>query len=96
MSFKLTERDINKFYCFYKLKHKTQMFKNIKGVKLFLNRMNHTVLVADTALKIVAVKDLMKIGVNIERLYCSALLHDIGHTPYGHAGEEKINELFLI
>lgn len=95
MSFKLTERDINKFYCFYNLKHKTQMFKNIKGVKLFLNRMNHTVLVANTALKIVAVKDLTKIGVNIERLYCSALLHDIGHTPYGHAGEEKINELFL-
>jgi len=95
MLLNLNERDISEFYCFYKLKYKTQMFKNIDGVKLFLNRMNHTILVAKTASKIAVEKDLMKIGVDKERLFCSALLHDIGHTPYGHAGEEKINELFL-
>lgn len=105
MKYSLTKTDINKFECYRFLKDKTQMIKvippkrmkngKIISKKSFLNRMKHTTLVAETALKILDTKNLEKIGVDKNRLYCSALLHDVGHTPYGHAGEDAINELFI-
>lgn len=97
---RITVDEINKFYGYINLKRKTQMIRNIPPVKSgfkkrFLNRMSHTELVRNIAIQIFVEKRLYLKGVDASRLECSALLHDVGHTPYGHAGEDAINSLFL-
>ena len=69
------------------------MIRNIGDDASFTNRTSHSNDVEKTCCSIVDEKDLKEL-VNLERLKISALLHDIGHTPFGHAGEDIINSLF--
>lgn len=82
----------NKF--FSKLNEKTQMIRKLNKCDTFTDRHEHTKEVVETCREIIYTKNINNI-VNEDLLFCSAVLHDIGHTPFGHAGEEEINELFL-
>lgn len=93
MAIKSINATKNIFY--QKLSQKTQMIRNI-GFKnvYFTNRLIHTKEVAENCKLIVKTKNINGL-VDFDRLVNSALLHDLGHTPFGHAGEDIINDLFL-
>jgi len=82
---------------FEKLKDKTQMTKTMPGPNqdiVFTNRLSHTKDVISICEQIVKVHNLENC-VNNDRLLDSAFAHDVGHTPFGHAGEEQLDSLFL-
>lgn len=94
----ITESSINEFRLFKKLDKKTQMIRNIQGKDIkchFTDRKVHTILVKEVCREIYNRKFSDVSNVNLERLKCSALLHDIGHTPFGHSCEDELNDLFL-
>jgi len=72
---------------FRRLKHKTQVFLSPSGDH-YRTRLTHTLEVAQIARTIA--KALM---LNEDLVEAIALGHDIGHTPFGHAGEESLNEI---
>lgn len=72
---------------FRRLEAKTQVF-TIRYSDHFRNRLTHTLEVSQIA-RIVA----DALGLNSELAEALALVHDIGHPPFGHAGEKKLNEL---
>lgn len=72
---------------FRRLKHKTQVFLSPSGDH-YRTRLTHTLEVAQIARTIA--KALM---LNEELVEAIALGHDIGHTPFGHAGEDSLNEI---
>jgi len=72
---------------FRRLKHKTQVFL-IPGGDHYRTRMTHTLEVSQIA------RTLAKaLCLNEELTEAIALGHDLGHTPFGHAGEEILNEI---
>ena len=71
---------------FRRMMHKTQIFNANKGDH-YRNRLTHTLEVSQIARSIG--KDL---GLNDELVEAIALGHDLGHTPFGHAGERAINK----
>ena len=82
---------------FEKLKEKTQMTKTMPGPNqdiVFADRLSHTKNVKSICEQIVRVHNLENC-VNNDRLLNSAFAHDVGHTPFGHAGEEQLDSLFL-
>jgi dGTPase len=72
---------------FRRLKHKTQVFLAPKGDH-YRTRMTHTLEVSQIS-RTLAVA--MKLNENLTEAI--ALAHDLGHTPFGHAGERRLNEL---
>jgi dGTPase len=72
---------------FRRLEAKTQVFTT-RYSDHFRNRLTHTLEVAQIARTVAAA-----LGLNTELAEALALVHDIGHPPFGHAGEEKLNEL---
>jgi len=72
---------------FRRLEAKTQVF-TIRYSDHFRNRLTHTLEVAQIARTVAAA-----LGLNTELAEALALVHDIGHPPFGHAGEKKLNEL---
>ena len=72
---------------FRRLEAKTQVF-TIRFSDHFRNRLTHTLEVTQIARTVAAA-----LGLNTELAEALALVHDIGHPPYGHAGEKKLNEL---
>ncbi|MCD6489904.1 MAG: deoxyguanosinetriphosphate triphosphohydrolase [Thermodesulfobacterium sp.] len=72
---------------FRRLKHKTQVFLAPKGDH-YRTRLTHTLEVAQIARTISKALKL-----NEDLTEAIALGHDLGHTPFGHAGEEVLNEL---
>lgn len=72
---------------FRRLKHKTQVFVSPTGDH-YRTRLTHALEVAQIARTIA--KALL---LNEDLTEAIALGHDLGHTPFGHAGEKKINEL---
>ena len=72
---------------FRRLKHKTQVFLAPKGDH-YRTRLTHTLEVAQIARTIAKALNL-----NEDLTEAIALGHDLGHTPFGHAGEEVLNEL---
>jgi dGTPase len=72
---------------FRRLESKTQVF-TARFSDHFRNRLTHTLEVAQIA-RTVAVA----LGLNSELAEALALVHDIGHPPFGHAGERKLDEL---
>jgi dGTPase len=72
---------------FRRLQAKTQVFTT-RFSDHFRNRLTHTLEVAQIARTVAAA-----LGLNAELVETLALAHDIGHPPFGHAGEQKLNEL---
>ena len=71
---------------FRRLKHKTQVFVNTEGDH-FRTRITHSIEVAQIARSIAKYLKL-----NEDLAETLSLAHDLGHTPFGHAGEESLNE----
>ena len=72
---------------FRRLEAKTQVFTT-RYSDHFRNRLTHTLEVAQIARTVAAA-----LRLNTELAEALALVHDIGHPPFGHAGERKLNEL---
>jgi len=72
---------------FRRLEAKTQVFTT-RYSDHFRNRLTHTLEVAQIARTVASV-----LGLNTELAEALALVHDIGHPPFGHAGERKLDEL---
>jgi dGTPase len=74
---------------FRRLEYKTQVFVNHEG-DLFRTRLTHSIEVAQIARSIARA---MK--VNDDLTEAIALAHDLGHTPFGHAGQDALNECMI-
>ncbi len=72
---------------FRRLKHKTQVFIEHEG-DYFRTRLTHSIEVAQVARTIAGA-----LGLNAELTEAVALAHDLGHTPFGHTGEESLSAL---
>ncbi|MCU0665874.1 MAG: deoxyguanosinetriphosphate triphosphohydrolase [Candidatus Omnitrophica bacterium] len=72
---------------FRRLEYKTQVFVNIEG-DYYRTRLTHTIEVAQIARTIA-----YSLRLNMDLTEAIALAHDLGHTPFGHAGEEILDEL---
>ena len=70
---------------FRRLKHKTQVFVNTEGDH-YRTRITHSIEVAQIARSIARYLNL-----NEDLAETLSLAHDLGHTPFGHAGEEALN-----
>ncbi|MBW2092251.1 MAG: deoxyguanosinetriphosphate triphosphohydrolase [Deltaproteobacteria bacterium] len=73
---------------FRRLKHKTQVFLAPTGDH-YRTRLTHTLEVAQIARTISRT-----LRLNEDLTEAISLGHDLGHTPFGHAGEEVLNEIF--
>src|SRR6201988_3084888 len=72
---------------FRRLEAKTQVFTT-RYSDHFRNRLTHTLEVTQVARTVASA-----LGLNSELAEALALVHDIGHPPFGHAGERKLDEL---
>jgi dGTPase len=75
---------------FRRLEAKTQVFTT-RFSDHFRNRLTHTLEVAQIARTVAGA-----LGLNADLAEALALVHDIGHPPFGHAGEEKLDELMRV
>ena len=73
---------------FRRLKHKTQVFLNPEGDH-FVTRLTHTMQVTQVARSLAAA-----LGLNETLAEAIALAHDVGHSPFGHTGEEALSPYF--
>ena len=71
---------------FRRLKHKTQVFVNTEGDH-YRTRITHSIEVAQIARTVSNA-----LGLNCDLTEAIALAHDLGHTPFGHTGEDALNE----
>ena len=74
---------------FRRLKHKTQVFVNTEGDH-YRTRITHSIEVAQIARSISRYLNL-----NEDLAETLSLAHDLGHTPFGHAGEDALNECMV-
>ncbi len=84
------QRDVDRIVyskAFRRLKHKTQVFLEPEGDH-YRTRMTHTLEVTRIARTIARA-----LSLNEDLTEAAALGHDLGHTPFGHAGERALNEL---
>lgn len=71
---------------FRRLEYKTQVFINHEG-DLFRTRLTHSIEVAQIARTAAS-----RLSLNCDLTGAIALAHDLGHTPFGHAGQTALNE----
>ena len=74
---------------FRRLKHKTQVFVEHEG-DYYRTRLTHSIEVAQVARTIAGA-----LGLNGELTEAVALAHDLGHTPFGHTGEDALHALMV-
>jgi dGTPase len=72
---------------FRRLEAKTQVFTS-RYSDHFRNRLTHTIEVAQIARTIAA-----QLGLNVDLVEALALVHDVGHPPFGHAGEKALDTI---
>ena len=70
---------------FRRLKHKTQVFVNTDGDH-YRTRLTHSMEVSQIARTLAR-----SLGLNEDLSETLSLSHDLGHTPFGHAGEDELN-----
>ncbi len=70
---------------FRRLENKTQVF-TARASDHFRNRLTHTIEVAQISRTIAE-----QLGLNVDLAEALALVHDIGHPPFGHAGEKALD-----
>ncbi len=70
---------------FRRLKHKTQVFV-ANGGDYFRTRLTHSIEVGQIARTLAGA-----LGLNIDLTEAISLAHDLGHAPFGHTGEEALN-----
>jgi dGTPase len=73
---------------FRRLKHKTQVFVNPEGDH-YVTRLTHTIQVTQIARSLAAA-----LSLNESLAEAIALGHDVGHSPFGHTGEEALSPYF--
>ncbi len=73
---------------FRRLKHKTQVFINPEGDH-FVTRLTHTIQVTQIARALAAA-----LSLNESLAEAIALAHDVGHSPFGHTGEDALSPYF--
>ena len=71
---------------FRRLEYKTQVFVNHEG-DMFRTRLTHSIEVAQIARSIARI-----LRLNEDLTEAISLAHDLGHTPFGHAGQEVLND----
>lgn len=82
---------------FRRLQGKTQLFSGAES-EFFRNRLTHSIEVAQIA-KTIAAKlnydtlDEQGLAIDLDLVECAALAHDLGHPPFGHTGEDALDEL---
>ncbi len=84
------QRDVDRIVhskAFRRLKRKTQVFLQPEGDH-YRTRMTHTLEVTRIARTIAR-----GLGLNEDLAEAAGLGHDLGHTPFGHAGERVLNEI---
>jgi len=72
---------------FRRLKHKTQVFIEHEG-DYYRTRLTHSIEVAQVARTLAGA-----LGLNTDLAEAIALAHDLGHTPFGHTGEDALADL---